>query len=97
MECTYIQDELSTNTSPFARFYLTQKAHKLKTGQTVDNLQSCPIISCPASHQHGLGVWVDCKLQEVAQKTISYFKNSLELKKTTPPVTSSTQCPPFHH
>ena len=46
----------------------------------VDHLKSRPIISCPSSLLHGLGVWVDRKLQEVVQKTISYFKNMLELK-----------------
>ena len=76
MECAFIWDELNTSRSPYAQFYLTLKAHKLKPTQTVDNLKSCPIVSCPGSLLHGLGVWVDHKLQEVAQKTISYFKNN---------------------
>ena len=67
--------------SPYAWFYLTLKAHKLNPGQMVDHLKSRPIFSCPSSLLHGLGVWVDRKLQEVMQKTISYFKNTLELKK----------------
>ena len=70
-----------SNQSPYARFYLTLKAHKLKPGQTVDHLKSRPIVSCPGSLLHGLGVWVDRKLQEVAQRIVSYFKNTLELKK----------------
>ena len=65
---------------PYTCFYLTLKAHKLKLGQTVDHLKSCPIISCPGSLLHGLGVWVDRKLQEVTKKTVSYLKNTLELK-----------------
>ena len=65
----------------YAHFYLILKAHKLKPGQTVDHLKSRPIISCPGSLLYGLGVWVDRKLQEVAQETASYFKNTLELKK----------------
>ena len=81
MECAFIRDELNSNQSPYARFYLTLKAHKLKSGQTVDHLKSHPIVSCPSSLLHGLGVWVNRKLQEVAQKTISYFKNMLELKQ----------------
>ena len=31
----------------------------------MDNLESHPIISCPGSLLHGLGVWADHKLQEV--------------------------------
>ena len=81
MERAFIQEELKSNQSPFARFYLTLKAHKLKPGQTVDQLKSRPIVSCPGSLLHGLGVWVDRKLQEVAQQTVSYFRNTLELKK----------------
>ena len=81
MEHAFICEELKSNLSPFACFYLTLKAHKLKSGQMVDHLKSQPIVSCPGSLLHGLGVWVDRKLQEVAQKTVSYFKNTLELKK----------------
>ena len=81
MEHAFIREELKSNQSPYARFDLTLKAHKLKPGQTVDHLKSRPIVSCPGSILHGLGVWVDCKLQEVAQKTVSYFKNTLELKQ----------------
>ena len=81
MEHAFLRKELKSNQSPYARFYLTLKAHKLKLGQTVDQLKSRPIVSCPGSLLHGLGVWVDRKLQEVAQNTISYFKNTLELKK----------------
>ena len=47
----------------------------------MDNLKRHPIVSCPGSLLHGLGIWVDRKLQEIAQKTISYFKNTLELKQ----------------
>ena len=81
MEHAFLRKELKSNQSLFARFYLTLKAHKLKPGQTVDQLKSRPIVSCPGSLLYGLGVWVDRKLQEVAKNTISYFKNTLELKK----------------
>ena len=73
MECAFLRKKLKSNQSPYARFYLTLKVHKLKQGQTVDQLKSRPIVSCPGSLLHGLGVWVDCKLQEVAQRTVSYF------------------------
>ena len=81
MERALLRKKLKSNQSPYARFYLTLKAHKLKPGQTVDDLKSRPIVSCPGSLLHGLGVWVDRKLQEVAQRIVSYFKNTLELKK----------------
>ena len=81
MEHAFIWDELNANQSPYTCFYLTLKAHKLKPGQNVDSLKSHPIVSCPGSLLHGLGVQVDRKLQEVAQKTISCFKNMLELKQ----------------
>ena len=81
MEHAFLHKKLKSNQSPYARFYLTLKAHKLKPGRMVDNLKSRPIVSCPGSLLHGLGVWVDRKLQEVAQRIVSYFKNTLELKK----------------
>ena len=81
MERAFLHKKLKSNQSPYARFYLTLKAHKLKPGQTVDQLKSRPIVSCPGSLLHGLGVCVDRKLQGVAQRTVSYFKNTLELKK----------------
>ena len=81
MERAFLRKKLKSNKSPYARFYLTLKAHKLKPGQTVDDLKSRPIVSCPGSLLHGLGIWVDRKLQEVVQRIVSYFKNTLELKK----------------
>ena len=81
MERAFIREKLDSNKAPYARFYMTLKAHKLKEGQNVDHLKSRPIVSCPGSLLHGLGIWVDRKLQDVAKTTISYFKNSLELKE----------------
>ena len=40
MERAFIHEELKSNQAPFARFYLTLKAHKLKPGQMVDHLKS---------------------------------------------------------
>ena len=98
MECAFLRKELKSNQSPYARFYLTLKAHKLKPGQMVDQLKSRPIVvSCPGSLLHGLGVWVDRKLQEVVQNTISYFKNTLELKKPTSQVKSANKRTLVHH
>ena len=81
MERAFIREKLDSNKAPYARFYLTLKAHQLKPGEMVDHLKSRPIISCPGSLLHGLGIWVDRKLQEVAKNTISNFKNSLQLKE----------------
>ena len=65
------QGKTRQNKVPYARPYLTLIAHKLKPGQTVDKLKNRHIVSCPGSILHGLGLWVDRKLQEVAKSTIS--------------------------
>ena len=83
MERAFLCKKLKSNQSPYARFYLTLKAHNLKPGQTVDQLKSRPIVSYPGSLLHGLGVWLDRKLQEVDQRTVSYFKNKLGTQETT--------------
>ena len=71
MERAFLRKELKSNQSPYARSYLSLKAHKLKPGQIMDQLKSRPIVSFPGSLLRSLGVWVDRKLQEVAQNTIS--------------------------
>ena len=40
MERAFLRKKLKSNQSLYARFYLTLKAHKLKPGQTVDQLKS---------------------------------------------------------
>ena len=40
VEHAFLRKELKSNQSPDARFYLTLKAHKLKPGQTADQLKS---------------------------------------------------------
>ena len=57
IEQAFLRKELKSNQSPYARLYLTLKAHKLKPGQTVDQLKSRPFVSCPGSLLHGLGIW----------------------------------------
>ena len=76
MERAILRKELKSSQSPYTRFYLTLKAHKLKPGQTVDQLKNRPIVSCPGSLLHVLGVWVDRKLQEVAQLKILWNSRS---------------------
>ena len=65
----------------FAGFYLTLKAHKLKPGQNVTHLKSRPIVACPGSLLHPLGIWIDRKLQIIAKQQESYFRNSFELRQ----------------
>lgn len=81
MERTFLKNHLNDNKNRFAKFYITLKAHKLKPGQNVNNLKSRPIVSCPGSLFHHLGIWVDRKLQELAKQQTSYFKNSFELRQ----------------
>jgi hypothetical protein len=81
MERKFIKKELEENKNPFARFYLTLKAHKLKQGQNVQHLKSRPIVSCPGSLLHPLGLWIDRQLQPVAACQPSYFKNSYALRE----------------
>ena len=45
MERAFLRKKLKSNQSPYARFYLTLKAHKLKPGQTVDHLKNRDLVS----------------------------------------------------
>ena len=89
MERAFIREKLDENKAPYERFYLTLKAHKLKPGQTVDNLKSRPIVSCPGSLLHGLGVWVIENFKKLIKapfhtsKTASNWKNNYS-KSTYP-------------
>ena len=73
MELKFLRTHLKENTKPFACFYLTPKAHKLAKGQGVEKLKSRPIVSCPGSLLHPLGMWVDRKLQRVSTIQPSHF------------------------
>ena len=79
MECTFLKQGLEHNKKAFAGFYLTLKAHKLKPGQNVTHLKSQPIVACPGSLLHPLGIWTDRKLQTLAKQQVSYFQNSYDL------------------
>ena len=70
-----------TKQKSFAGFYLTLKAHKLKPGQNVTHLKSRPIVSCPGSLLHPLGIWTNRKLQSLAKQQVSYFRNSYNLRQ----------------
>ena len=58
--------------------------HKLKSGQNVTHLKCRPIVACPGSLLHPLGIWIDRKLQVIAKQQESYFWNSFELRQGTP-------------
>ena len=59
MECAFLKQGLEHNKKAFAGFYLSLKAHKLKLGQNVTHLKSQPIVACPGSLLHPLGIWTD--------------------------------------
>ena len=63
MERAFLKQGLEHNKKAFAGFYLTLKAYKLKPGQNVMHLKSQPIVACPGSLLHLLGIWTDRKLQ----------------------------------
>ena len=81
MECAFLKQGLDKNKKAFAGFCLTLKAHKLKPGQIVTHLKSRPIVACPGSLLHPLGIWIDRKLQVTAKQQESYFRNSFELRQ----------------
>ena len=85
----FLRTNLKDNTDPWARFYLTLKVHKFTNGRP---LTSRPIVSCPGSLLHPLGIWVDCQLQKVAKLQCSYFKSSFDLKQQL----LDLDIPPFH-
>ena len=73
MEHAFLKQGLENNKKTFPGFYLTLKAHKLKPGQNVTHLKSRPIVACPGSLLHPLGIWIDRKLQTLAKQQESYF------------------------
>ena len=79
MERAFLKQGLENNKKAFAGFYLTLKAHKLNPGQNVTHLKSQPIVACPGSLLHPLGIWINRKLQTLAKQQESYFRNSYEL------------------
>ena len=81
MERAFLKQGLKDNKKAFAGFYLTLKAHKLKPGQNVTHLKSRPIVACPGSLLHPLGIWTDRKLQALAKEQVSYFRNSYDLRQ----------------
>ena len=79
MEHAFLEQGLEQNKKAFTGLYLTVNAHKWKPGQNVTHLKSRPIVTCPGSLLHPLGIWTDCKLQALAKQQVSYFCNSYDL------------------
>ena len=79
MEHAFLKQGLGHNKKAFAGIYLTLKAYKLKLGQNVMHLKNQPIVACPGSLLHLLGIWTDQKLQTLAKQQVSYFRNSYDL------------------
>ena len=79
MEQAVLKQGLKLNKNAFIGFYLTLKAHKLQPGRNVTHLKSRPIVSCPGSLLHPLGIWTNRKLQSLAKQQVSYFRNSYDL------------------
>ena len=73
-ERKFLKAKQQANEEPFAYFYLTMKVHKTP-------LSTRPIVSCSGSLLEALGIWVDSKLQIVAQQMPSYIKSSYDLKQ----------------
>ena len=73
-ERKFLEAKMKANEEPFAIFYLTMKVHKTP-------LKTRPIVSCSGSLLEALGIWVDDKLQQVAQQMRSYVKSSFDLKQ----------------
>ena len=81
MECAFLKQGLEHNKKAFADFNLTLKAHNHKQGQNVTHLKSRPIVPCPGSLLHALGIWIDRKLQTLDKQQVSYFRNTYELRQ----------------
>jgi hypothetical protein len=74
-ELKFIRSALKDpDTDPISTFYLLMKVHK-------HPLKTRPIVSCSGTLLYYLGIWVDDKLQKIAQRQKSYFKSSFELKE----------------
>jgi hypothetical protein len=78
LEKKYLKQHLNQNKSPFGWFYLLRKAQKKKPDEPIP---SRPIVSCPGSLLHSVGIFVEDKLKLVAQRQQFHIKSSLTLKK----------------
>ena len=91
MECVFLKQGLEHNKQAFAGFYLMLNAHKLKPDQNVMHLKSQPILTCPGSLLHPLGIWTDHKIQMLPKQQELYFHNSFDLRQEL----CSTTYPPM--
>jgi hypothetical protein len=73
LDQTYLYRSLDVE-DPFPHFYITAKVHKTPW-------KTRPIVSTSGSILHGLGKWVDRRLQPVCRSLPTYLKSSFDLKK----------------
>lgn len=86
----YIRLQWNNNKEPFGYFYQMYKIHK-------NPISTRPVCSDCTSLLHPVGQWITTKLQPIAQKMPSYFKNSVALKEMldsfdVPPNTDIFSC-----
>jgi hypothetical protein len=75
-EPKFLSHSLELVASPFPRFYLLFKIHKLP-------LKTHPIVSVSGSTLHALGRWANCQLQPLTKTLVPSFIASLwELKSS---------------
>eukprot|EP00804_Cyclotella_cryptica_P028608 CCRYP_020782-RA/>CCRYP_020782-RA protein AED:0.53 eAED:0.63 QI:0/0/0/1/0/0/2/0/188 len=74
----YICHHMANNSEhPFGQFYITYKIHK---GQKNNQWPTRPVCSDVSSLPHGLGKYITEQLQPIAQRQVSYFRDTYALK-----------------
>jgi hypothetical protein len=83
LDQTYLYRSLDV-VDPFPHFYITAKVHKTPW-------KTRPIVSTSGSILHGLGKWIDRRLQPVCRSLPTYLKSSYELKTQLSSLSFDTQ------
>jgi hypothetical protein len=83
LDQTYLYRSLDA-VDPFPHFYITAKVHKTPW-------KTRPIVSTSGGILHGLGKWIDRRLQPVCRSLPTYLKSSYELKTQLSSLSFDTQ------